>query len=51
MSNKVLKLCPIPVNEIEKAFGILAEKPTSGSGIFVRNWLTYKLRKTIVRNY
>ena len=24
-------------------FGILAEKPTPG--IFVRNWLTYKLRK------
>ena len=36
---------PIPVNEFEKAFGIVPEKPTHG--IFVRNWLTYKLRKAI----
>ena len=45
LSSKLLKLCPIPVCETEKAFGILAEKPTPG--IFVRNWLTYKLRKAI----
>ena len=45
LSYKLLKLCPTPVSEIEKAFGILSEKPTPG--IFVRNWLTYKLRKAI----
>ena len=45
LDSLLLKLCSVPISDSEKAFGIVTEKPTSG--ILIRNWLTYKMRKAI----
>ena len=51
----LIKLHPAPVSDVEKAFGIVIQKPKNQKynrpskhfGIHVRNWLTYLMRKTI----
>ena len=44
LDSLLLKLCSVPISDSEKAFGIVTEKPTSG--ILIRNWLTYKMRRS-----
>lgn len=47
VEHTLMKLHPVPVSTEEKALGIVKKNPTSG--ILLRNWVTYSLRKCIMQ--
>ncbi len=47
ISASLLRLHPTPIKDEEMAFGVVTKNPSTG--ILIRNWLTYTMRKCIAK--